>query len=322
MGNLKRDYNRFVNRNRNKGIPRLMLWICAGNAVVFLMQYLFDSKIASYLYFNSALILRGQVWRLFSYIFTFASQASFLGLPILGAVISIMFYYWIGNTLENVWGTLRFNLYYLCGILLADIYCLLLTLLFDMAFGLDSHALNLSMFLAVATLIPEQKVYVYMILPIKMKWLAWLDLGLVLYDLVHNLVDFSEIWAFLPPYYVFGTVLISLVPLISILNYFLFFGRGIKNLLPDFLRNRGTYRERKRRAEYRRKSQPDFRQQPSPNWAQNYRSSTGERPYRHKCTVCGRTDTDCPDLEFRYCSRCSGYFCYCIDHIDNHTHVQ
>ena len=62
--------------------------------------------------------------------------------------------------------------------------------------------------------------------------------------------------------------------------------------------------------------------EPNPDWAKNYRSSTGERPYRHKCTVCGRTDTDYPNLEFRYCSKCKGYCCYCIDHINNHVHIQ
>ena len=61
---------------------------------------------------------------------------------------------------------------------------------------------------------------------------------------------------------------------------------------------------------------------PNPNWAKGYQSKTGERPYRHKCTVCGRTDTDYPNLEFRYCSKCNGYYCYCMDHINNHVHIQ
>jgi len=45
-----------------------------------------------------------------------------------------------------------------------------------------------------------------------------------------------------------------------------------------------------------------------------------EKLYHHKCAVCGRTDTDYPGLEFRYCSRCAGYHCFCIDHINNHIH--
>jgi len=48
------------------------------------------------------------------------------------------------------------------------------------------------------------------------------------------------------------------------------------------------------------------------------------RAYRilcHKCSVCGVTDTDNPNMEFRYCSKCNGYYCYCMEHINNHTHV-
>ena len=47
-----------------------------------------------------------------------------------------------------------------------------------------------------------------------------------------------------------------------------------------------------------------------------------QAPYTHRCTVCGRTDTEFPDLEFRYCSRCNGYHCYCEDHISNHAHIE
>ena len=45
-------------------------------------------------------------------------------------------------------------------------------------------------------------------------------------------------------------------------------------------------------------------------------------PYTHKCTVCGKTDVTNPELEFRYCSRCSGYHCYCEDHINQHSHIE
>ena len=46
-----------------------------------------------------------------------------------------------------------------------------------------------------------------------------------------------------------------------------------------------------------------------------------ERGYRHKCAVCGKTDTSHPDLEFRYCSKCEGNYEYCQDHLFTHTHV-
>ena len=44
--------------------------------------------------------------------------------------------------------------------------------------------------------------------------------------------------------------------------------------------------------------------------------------YLHKCAVCGITDADDPNMEFRYCSKCNGYYCYCMKHINDHVHVQ
>ena len=51
------------------------------------------------------------------------------------------------------------------------------------------------------------------------------------------------------------------------------------------------------------------------------KQAAGEAGYRHKCAVCGITDADHPEMEFRYCSKCDGYFCYCMDHINSHVHV-
>ena len=309
MAHLKRDVNRFLFKHRNKGIPRLMLWICISNALVFLIS-LFNDSLVNLLYFDAAAILRGQVWRLVTYIFTFAVGSGPIFYRIFVATLSISFYYWIGTLLENTWGTLRFNLFYLMGVVLMDVTALGLYLGFGIPAGVTTHYLNLSMFLAVATLLPDYKIYLNLIIPVKMKWLAWLDLGLTLYEVVSTIV-------FLGPYYNYhiGIILYALFPLIALLNYFIFFGRDVKNLLPGrrlYQKKPGRVRRQKNAAE----------PQPSPDWAKNYRSDSGQRPYRHKCTVCGRTDVDCPDLEFRYCSKCAGYFCYCIDHINNHTHVQ
>ena len=49
-----------------------------------------------------------------------------------------------------------------------------------------------------------------------------------------------------------------------------------------------------------------------------YEQKNGD--YTRKCAVCGRTDKDYPNLEFRYCSQCAGYHCFCQDHINNHVH--
>ena len=54
--------------------------------------------------------------------------------------------------------------------------------------------------------------------------------------------------------------------------------------------------------------------------ARKAKAQTEDKPYTRKCAVCGRTDTDYPGLEFRYCSKCAGYHCFCEDHINNHIH--
>ena len=286
MKNLRRDFERFCYKHRYKGISNLMLYIAIGTAIVYLFMMIDPSNLLYYaLCFDRSAILSGQIWRLFSYIFV-PSDTNVLFLA-----ISLYFYYFIGKSIESAWGPFRFNLFYLSGVLITDIAALLLGV------NITTGSLNLSLILAFATMFPENRVLLFYIIPIKMKYLAWFYFALTIYELI----------AYSFPYNLFSVF--------ALLNYFLFFGSDILQILPDFLRPRG------------RKKQPfgDFgfkKQKPNPNWAKDYQKKTSQPPYRHKCTVCGRTDTEYPDLEFRYCSRCNGYYCYCIDHINNHAHVE
>ena len=43
---------------------------------------------------------------------------------------------------------------------------------------------------------------------------------------------------------------------------------------------------------------------------------------KHKCAICGRTELDSPDLEFRFCSKCNGNYEYCQEHLFTHQHVK
>ena len=58
------------------------------------------------------------------------------------------------------------------------------------------------------------------------------------------------------------------------------------------------------------------------NFKKAARDVKKEKGYLHKCAVCGITDADDPNMEFRYCSKCNGYYCYCMNHINNHVHIQ
>lgn len=42
----------------------------------------------------------------------------------------------------------------------------------------------------------------------------------------------------------------------------------------------------------------------------------------HRCAICGRTELDDPNLEFRYCSKCEGNYEFCQDHLFLHIHAK
>ena len=301
---LKNKINRFFYRNRDKGIPNLMLWISIGNVIVYVLSLLNQSNLLFYslLRFDYHSVLRGQVWRLFSYPFCYLTETgSFLG------ILSLLFYYWCGKILDEYWGPLRFNFYYFSGLLLTDaaamaigaatgpVMAMLASLFVSAAF------LNLSLLLAVATVIPEQQIRIWFVIPVKMKWLAWLDVGLTVYEIIRIAVQLSRMEILGKAIY-----LVLLLPLIPILNYLLFFGKQAADVLPDFLRYHPKHRSWQRQV----KSQGVYGDVIRP------RDSA-----RFRCTVCGRTELSNPGLDFRYCSKCAGYRCYCEDHINNHTHI-
>ena len=299
MKKLRTNYHRWLARNRDKGIPNLILFVMLGNVLVYL-YCTFGSAAAVYnaLCFDGAKILRGQVWRVFSFIFTYGFNYGGGLMEFVLLLFSAYCYWWMGKLLENIWGTLRLNLYYFGGVLFTGIVALLVYIFTKVNVYVTPYHLLLSLFLAVATLAPEQQVYVFFIIPVKLRWAALIDIGLTIYHVASNVVLYRPIWLSL---IVFGTSAI-----VALLNYALTFGRDMANLFPH-------------RSYHRRRAARPFT---PPAGGSQRGGQESKRPYRHKCTVCGRTDVDYPDLEFRYCSKCKGYYCYCIDHINNHTHIQ
>ena len=292
---MRKKFDRFCFRHRDKGIPNLMLYISLGSALVYLMGMISQNDaLYNTLCFDRELILHGQVWRLFSYALTYG-----YGDPnTLLVAIGLLCYFTLGRAVENVWGTLRFNLFYLAGILLQDI--------FFMVFGgwADISYLNMSLFLAYATLFPDAHFLLFFIIPVKAWIFALLDLGLMLI----NVVLLTQMGLF--PY--------SLYPFVALLNYFLFFGKHIVNVFPLSWRINAARLFKKRPAAAKKVGTVPF---PS---AGSYQATVAKPqvPYTHKCTVCGKTDVTNPELEFRYCSRCKGYHCYCSEHISNHAHIE
>lgn len=271
--------DRFCRKHPGFGIPNLMLYIAIANVAVALMDMfaLNGPSLSSLLYFSREAILRGQVWRIFTFVLVPESGGLF-------AVVTAYCYYWIGNLLEREWGTGRFTLFYIGGVVF--------NIIFGFIVGYASiYYVNLSLFFSFAVLFPDLQILLFFLIPVKVKWLAWLDAALFAWDIIMALLARSFIGA--------------LLPVIAILNFLLFFWGDFTEAL--------SYR--KRRFQHQHSAQ-------TVNFKKAAKSAYEKKGYIHKCAVCGKTDTDYPDMEFRYCSKCNGYYCYCMEHINDHEHVQ
>jgi hypothetical protein len=285
---INRAIARFCNNHRRFGLPGLMRYLVIISAAAFLINMMDTTgSFTGLIAFNQSLILRGQLWRLVTWVFIpIDSNLIYLAL-------SLYFYYWIGNTLEQSWGFQKFTLFYIVGVVLNIVAGFVLWAIFGYAV-LDPSYLNLSMFFAFAALYPEQVVRLFFFIPIKIKWLALADAVFFVIRIVQ--------------YAVGGLFPLAIVPLIAIVNLFVFCGDDLLELLAPLSR-RIINRANPKVINYKQA-------------ARKIKREEAHGGYRHKCDVCGRTDTDNPELEFRYCSRCEGYHCFCGDHINNHVHFQ
>lgn len=279
MRKLMNRIERFCYQHPRFGIPNLMLVIAIGNIAVWvLMQMDTTAKLYQLLCLSGQGVLHGQIWRIVTFVFV-PDESNLIWF-----MISLYFYYWIGSSLEREWGAGKFTIYYLSGMLLTAIYGVLLSLILGQDVIVNATYLNLSLFFAFATLFPDVQVLLFFIIPIKVKWLAYLDAALFVLAIIT--LRFP----------------INLLPVVAVLNYLVFCG----DWLFDYFRP-NRIRQRQKTVNFKREARRINREQNS-------------KPYNHKCAVCGRTDADYPELEFRYCSRCAGYHCFCQDHINNHIH--
>ena len=273
MKDPMRLIDRFCYRHPNFGIPNLMRYLTIANVFFWILGSV-NTVLMSYLSFDAALILHGQVWRLFTFML-YPPSAGLL------AFLVFYFYYWMGSTLEQYWGTPQFNIYLLIGWFLTVVYGFLVYFIGGVRIRIDAQYLYLSMFFSYAALFPDQQVLLFFIIPIRMKILALIDAAYFVLAVISN------------PFPV------NLLPIVAVLNFVIFFSGTLLRNLPK--------KPSASTINFRRASQKIRQEQRS-------------QLYHHKCSVCGRTDTDYPGLEFRYCSRCVGYHCFCIDHINNHIH--
>ena len=200
------------------------------------------------------------------------------------ALIFLYFYYFIGTALEREWGSAKFNVYLFSGMIFTIVYVFLIYFITGRSMSVGADYIYLSMFFSFATYYPEMQVLLFFFIPIKIKWLAIVDAVFFVISIFTS--SFPA----------------SLLPVVATLNYLLFCGELLfAGISP------GRIRQRQKTVSFRRE-------------AGRIRREQRNAPYRFKCAVCGRTEVSNPELEFRYCSRCAGYHCFCQEHINNHIH--
>ena len=278
-------------------IPNLTLYLIICYGIGYLMQYLVPAGY-QYLMLDPFLVLKGQVWRLVTWILIPPDSSN-----IFFVLITLYLYYSLGGLLERIWGTYKYNVYLFSGLLFTILgafvlcgYSVLMGAQPTMYTGLyllnngsavyfgqfSTYYINMSIFLACAASIPDVQVLLMFIFPIKVKWLG-IVYGIIL------LVNCIQ-----------GGIATWIVVIFSLLNFLVF-----------FLRSKGKMHlsvgQIKRQQEFHQKMRS----------AGQTKGST-----RHKCAICGRTELDGDDLEFRFCSKCNGNYEYCQYHLFTHEHVK
>ena len=279
---LERKFGRF-------GIPNLTIYMIVCYVIGYALMIV-NPGILNWLSLEPAYILRGQVWRLVTWVLYPPSTSGVLWF----AIAVLFFYYPIGTSLERTIGTFKYTLYILSGVIFTILGAFILYFLLggNVLVGnvFSTYYISLSTFLAYAMCYPDMQVLLMFIIPVKMKWMAIFYVAIVVYEMIQ---------------YVMAGAWYLVIPIVASLLNFIIFYFGTK----DF--SRYNPKEIHRRNEFRRAMEPQGRM----------KSGSGSVT-KHKCAICGRTELDDPNLEFRFCSRCNGNYEYCQDHLFTHTHVK
>lgn len=215
ISKLERKFGKYA-------IPNLGTYIIIMYAIGFVLQMIGYS---GFMMLNPYSILHGQIWRLVTFVLLPPST------NLIFLFFTLYFYYMICKSLENVWGAFRFNLYYFTGVLLTILASFVVYFVTGSPFvTMGTYYLNLSLFLAFAACFPDMQVLLYMIVPIKIKWLAYLDAAYLLYMfIVSPLSTRVEI-------------------IVALLNFLLFFfaSRNFKRISPREIHRRQTFKRETR----------------------------------------------------------------------------
>ena len=223
-------FAKFEKKFSKYAIKNLMFYIIVLYAIGFVMNTFFNGLYDAYFSLDFAMIFKGQVWRLVTFILQPPSNS------IIFVVFVLYFYYLIGSVLERIWGSFRFNVYFFTGVILNILASLIIYLIWGLSFKLSTNYINLALFMAFAMEQPDMEVLLFFIIPIKIKWMAILDAVIFGITIVFGyLVPFlpRNVWYSL---YAAGFLAPSAImcyanataALVSMLNFIIFFNSFFK----------------------------------------------------------------------------------------------
>ena len=284
MGKFSNNWKR---RNGNfLGFRSIIDIVCALEILGVVLFLVAPQFVMNYLILNPAAILHGQIWRIVTFLvyppaITGSDAIMFVLMNALGIYCIRAF----GTIVEQVWGRFRFNCYIIGGVLLHSVVAIGIYLVTGLSLPLFPTYLVYSFFFVFALMFPDMQVLLYFVIPIKIKWMAYLDIAYLAYNFIR--VSGYGAWA------------VRMMILVSLLNFIIFFfmTRNYKTISP---------REIHRKQQFKKAVHPKM----TPNIT------------KHKCAICGRTENDGDDLEFRFCSKCNGNYEYCQEHLFTHTHIK
>ena len=288
--------DRLEKRYPNFGVSNLMIYVIAISGLGMLI-----SMVNPYIYYQYLsldfyqIFHHGQVWRLITFLLCPSAGGSGSS-GLFWFVIMAWVYYSIGSNLERIWGRFRFTLFYLSGIVMILVVTLAAYLIMGIVYPAQEVGLWLgmqvtleyvteSLFLAFALVFPDVQFLLFFIIPVKAKWLSIFYFALDAYQIIQGIMMKS--------YYPVALIVVSLINIFI----FFFFAKGRPGMAAHA-------RQTKRKAEFKQKMH-----------------ESREKGPIHRCAICGRTELDAPELDFRYCSKCDGRYEYCSEHLFTHEHV-
>ncbi len=295
-------------------IPGIMKYVIVLYATGFIINMINPLIYYNYLMLDIDKILHGQVWR----IVTFLIQPPD-GTNMFFLFITLYLYYMIGSSLERVWGAFRFNLYFYSGVLLNILAVVIIYVVTYLIYGVGISYpvsltyINQSLFLAFAALFPDMQFLIFFIIPIKVKYLGWLYAAMLGYS-IYTSISMGVVLGFENGQFVGvqGTaagICVGVAILVAMANFLIFFfsTRNYRRVSPKNIKRRKAF----------------FREVKQAGNGDNVVQFTGKTVVtKHKCAVCGRTELDDDNLEFRFCSKCDGNYEYCTEHLFTHEHVK